>query len=76
MYIHVNIFVPYDFVTREFEISENTYSIHHYTATWTDPKSRLKRKTQDFCRKIFREKNIQRIDKDKKEIFWNFRRLI
>ena len=62
-------FCAYDFVTREFEISENTYSIHHYTATWTNPKSRLKRKTQDFCRKILGKKIYRELIKIKRKFF-------
>ncbi len=32
-------FAPYDYVTQKTRITDDTYSIHHYAATWKSPKS-------------------------------------
>lgn len=37
-------FCPQDFLTKETQITENTYSIHHYDASWAGPATRLKHK--------------------------------
>ena len=49
-------FCAYDFVLDEFNITNNTISIHHYTATWTNNKSKIKKKIQRIIRKILGKK--------------------
>ena len=44
-------FCAYDFVTAEFTITDKTISIHHYTATWIDSKSRIKGYVKNFFRR-------------------------
>lgn len=51
--IHVypaEYFCAFDFVERQFHITDKTVSIHHYTATWLTPKGKIKRKVQNFFR--------------------------
>lgn len=43
-------FCAFDFVERQFHITDKTVSIHHYTATWLTPKAKLKRGLQNFFR--------------------------
>ena len=43
-------FCAFDFVERQFHITDKTVSIHHYTATWLTPKGKIKRKVQNFFR--------------------------
>lgn len=37
-------FCPLDYETGELKLTENTYTIHHYSATWITPKQMLYRK--------------------------------
>ena len=62
-------FCAYDFVTREFSITEKTISIHHYTATWTGRGSRTKIKIQSALRKTVGINNYKRIIKIKRKLF-------
>lgn len=62
-------FCAYDFVTKEFNITDNTISIHHYTATWTDWQSRLKKSIQDVLLKVLGKKLYIKIISFKRKIF-------
>lgn len=57
-------FCPMNQWTGELKITENTYSIHHYTATWQTPYSRFKSKLQ----KIIGKKMTKKIIEIKKKI--------
>ena len=53
--IHIypaEFFCAYDFVERQFHITDKTISIHHYTATWITAKARFKRNIQNIFRTI------------------------
>lgn len=63
------VFCAYDFVTNEFEITDKTVSIHHYTATWTSKRSKLKKKVQHVIRKLFGKKVYLKLIKFKRVIF-------
>lgn len=58
-------FCPIDVITGELEITENTYSIHHFAGTWLDKKIKrhsdiyrfinknFGKRTADYVRKVF-----------------------
>lgn len=62
-------FCAFDFVTNDFEITKNTISIHHYTATWTTNKSRVKLKIQKLLRKYLGINGYKRIIAIKRKLF-------
>ena len=62
-------FCAYDFVTREFKPTENTISIHHYSATWIDPKRRIKRLIQDVLRALLGIRCYKKIIEIKRKFF-------
>ena len=62
-------FCAYDFVTNEFTISDKTISIHHYTATWTNSKSKMKRKIQDFFRRVLGIEGYKKLICVKRKLF-------
>lgn len=62
-------FCAFDFVANEFEITNNTISIHHYTATWTNKKSKLKKKIQNVLRKTLGIRGYKRIITIKRKLF-------
>ena len=62
-------FCAYDFVTKEFTITEKTISIHHYTATWLTPQKRVKKAVQDTLRKILGVKGYQKVISVKRKLF-------
>ena len=62
-------FCAYDFVSREFDITSNTISIHHYTATWTGKSSRFKVGFQNILKKIMGINNYRKLLKIKRKIF-------
>lgn len=65
----VEYFCAYDFVTGQFTITDKTVSIHHYTATWTDGKSKFKRGLQDTLRKQLGIKNYKKLISVKRKLF-------
>ena len=65
----VERFCAYDFVTRQFTITDTTISIHHYTATWTDDKSKAKRRFQDMLRKQLGIENYKKLIGIKRKLF-------
>lgn len=65
----VEYFCAYDFITREFNITDKTISIHHYTATWTNSKSRFKRKIQNLLRKLVGIESYKKIISVKRKMF-------
>lgn len=62
-------FCAYDFVTADFCVTDKTISIHHYTATWTDSKSRMKRKIQKLLRDTLGLNNYKKLIAIKRIIF-------
>lgn len=62
-------FCAFDFVTNEFEITDRTISIHHYTATWTNIKSKTKKKIQSILRKTLGIKGYKVIISIKRKMF-------
>lgn len=62
-------FCAYDFVTKEFTITDKTISIHHYTATWLTPKKRVKKAVQDTLRRILGVKGYQKVISVKRKLF-------
>ncbi len=62
-------FCAYDFVMSEFNITENTISIHHYTATWVSLQSKLKKKVQKFIRLVFGRKIYLKLIQFKRKIW-------
>lgn len=54
-------FCAYDFITREFVITENTYSIHHYTATWLPWYRKVKRLLKKYTCKVIGKENYKRL---------------
>lgn len=54
-------FCPLDYMTKKLSVTENTYTIHHYSASWITPKQMLYRRVKQlfgdrfarFCSKIF-----------------------
>lgn len=62
-------FCAFDFITREFKITDNTISIHHYTATWVSFQRKIIIKVKkDICKLIGKE-NFKKLAKIKKGIF-------
>lgn len=45
-------FCTFDFVTREFLVTDNTLSIHHYAATWIPFRKKMKRLIQNVIKTI------------------------
>lgn len=62
-------FCAYDFVMSEFNITEKTISIHHYTATWVSLYSKLKKKIQKFIRLVFGKKIYLKLIQFKRKIW-------
>lgn len=62
-------FCAYDFVTKEFEITENTISIHHYTATWLSTRKRIRAKIQNGIRKVVGKENYKKLITIKRKFF-------
>ena len=62
-------FCAYDFDTREFEITSNTISIHHYAFTWGSKKDKIIRKMKTIVRKIIGRKMYKNILNVKRKIF-------
>lgn len=54
-------FSPKDSQTYITKITENTYSIHHYDATWKNKNAKLKQKIIVLAVKILGEKNFMKI---------------
>ena len=54
-------FNPYNFDTGRFEIKPETYSIHHYAASWTTKKNRINRFIYQSLVKIFGIQIIRKI---------------
>lgn len=62
-------FCAYDFVTREFSITDNTICIHHYAATWASPKDKIMRKIKDRIKKVVGTKRYKRLIYIKRKLF-------
>lgn len=65
----VEYFCAYDFVTGQFTVTDETVSIHHYTATWTDGKSQFKRGLQNILRKQLGVENYKKLLHVKRKLF-------
>lgn len=62
-------FCAYDFDIKEFEITSNTISIHHYTYTWGSKRSKLMIKIKMVIKKIIGKNAYRNILKIKRKIF-------
>ncbi len=49
-------FCPMDMNTGKLQITENTYTIHHYSASWCDKRSKLGGKVYRLINRVFGEK--------------------
>ena len=52
----VDYFCPIEMSTHKLILTENTRSIHHYTASWVDKKSKVRGKIYRFIKRNFGEK--------------------
>lgn len=48
-------FSPVNMLTEELEVTDNTYSIHHFTGSWQSPKERLKFKAKAIFRRFVKK---------------------
>ncbi len=53
-------FSPYDYMSGELNMTENTFSIHHFNGGWLDEKAKQQRKItqmqyQDVMKRMVRE---------------------
>lgn len=62
-------FCAYDFDIKEFEITSNTISIHHYTFTWGSKRNKLIIKIKMAIKKIVGKDMYRNILKIKRKIF-------
>lgn len=62
-------FCAYDFITREFTITEKTVCIHHYVGTWLTPKDKIARKLKDCVKKIVGIDGYRRLVHIKRKLF-------
>lgn len=62
-------FCAYDFITREFSVTDNTVCIHHYAATWASPKDKIARKLKDGLKKIIGVDGYRRLVHIKRKLF-------
>ncbi len=59
----VEYFCPIDIKTRELKITENTYSIHHYQASWEKRSNRLRGKIYFFLHRVFGHNFAEKVKK-------------
>lgn len=62
-------FCAYDFITREFTITEKTVCIHHYAGTWLTPKDKIVRKMKDSVKKVIGVDGYRRLVHIKRKLF-------
>ena len=62
-------FCAYDFVTEQFEITENTYSIHHYAASWLSLGERVFKCFRRCVRCVVGKRNYRKIIAVKRRLF-------
>ena len=62
-------FCAYDFITREFSITDQTICIHHYAATWASPKDKIMRKIKDRIKKVVGTERYKRLIYIKRKLF-------
>lgn len=70
--IHIypcDYFCAYDFIAEDFDITDNTISIHHYEATWLKGKTKIKRKIRNILRKTLGINNYKKILMIKRKLF-------
>lgn len=60
-------FAPYNFYTEQTVITENTYTIHHYTASWKKPSARFFDAFRKRCKLLLGERMTERIIRWKKK---------
>ena len=53
-------FCPVEFMSSKIEMTENTHTIHHYSATWMSWTDKLKMKKGYYANKIRKFLNIKR----------------
>lgn len=62
-------FCAFDFITREFLVTENTLSIHHYSATWIPFRKKVKRFIQSIVKTIIGKNNYRKFIEKKRSYF-------
>ncbi len=62
-------FCAYDFVTGEFEVTDRTFSIHHYTATWLPFHKKMKKACKKMIRDIISIENYKKLVQVKRKFF-------
>ncbi len=62
-------FCAYDFITREYTITEKTVCIHHYVGTWLTPKDKIARKVKESVKKIVGIDRYRRLVHIKRKLF-------
>lgn len=63
-------FCPISFETKECNITDNTYTIHHFAASWVDPPSLFQKlviNVKKIIKKIIGKKNVQKIRERRKK---------
>lgn len=50
----MDYFSPVNILTEKLEITERTYSIHHFTGSWQSPKEKLKVKVKTILRRLLK----------------------
>lgn len=61
-------FCAYDMQNCRFEITKNTYTVHHYTGSWNDGKKKVRKNIKRFFSKILGKKLYEKIRLIKKKI--------
>lgn len=60
-------FCGYDLDNNHYDITDKTYTVHHYDSSWKSKKDRRKTKIKKFISKIIGKKNYEKIRKLKKK---------
>jgi hypothetical protein len=64
-------FCAFDFITREFSITDNTYSIHHYAGTWLPFYRKPIRMAKKIIYRLIGKENFKRLALIKRKLFGN-----
>lgn len=58
-----DFFNPYNFENGKIEITENTYSIHHYAGSWASSRNKSNTRIYHFISRVFGEKFAKKLRK-------------
>lgn len=61
-------FAPYNVYTEKLEITENTYSVHHYTATWQNSGLKFFYRIKKECKMLLGPELTQKIIQTKRKL--------